>query len=145
MRSGSRRVTLTAPRIRATSPPRNVAASLRARHWPACPQPSFLRSRVHRQERARCHEGRDDEGLRDDGSLRFCQELFRCAQRSTRDDSVVARNELLETLGDIRCERSDGDAARTLLLRTVAPRATRRYTGGRAGGKAETTTGLRGA
>src|SRR5262245_18447762 len=77
--------------------------------------------------------------------LRFCQELFRCAQRSTRDDSVVARNELLETLGDIRCERSDGDAARTLLLRTVAPRATRRYTGGRAGGKAETTTGLRGA
>src|ERR1700730_10542389 len=50
----------------ATSPPRNVAASLRARHWPACPQPSFLRSRVHRQERARCNEGRDDEGLRDD-------------------------------------------------------------------------------
>jgi NAD(P)-dependent dehydrogenase (short-subunit alcohol dehydrogenase family) len=35
------------------------------RHWPACPQPSFLRSRVHRQERARCYEGRDDEGLRD--------------------------------------------------------------------------------
>src|SRR5215467_2222307 len=67
------------------------------------------------------------------------------AQRSTRDDSVAARNGLLETLGDIRCERSDGDAARTLLLRTVAPRATRRYTGGRAGGKAETTTGLRGA
>src|SRR5262245_62393214 len=55
-----------------------------------------------------------------------------------RDDSVAARNELLETLGDIRCERSEADAARTLLLRTVAPRATRRYTGGRAGGKAET-------
>src|SRR5262247_542307 len=95
-----------------------------------------------RSENARCRSGLLANL---DGSLRFCQELFRCAQRSTRDDSVVARNELLETLGDIRCERSDGDAARTLLLRTVAPRATRRYTGGRAGGKAEATAGLRGS
>src|SRR5262247_2632542 len=44
-----------------------------------------------RSENARCRSGLLANL---DGSLRFCQELFRCAQRSTRDDSVVARNEL---------------------------------------------------